>query len=115
MGWPLTAAVAPRDVFPVGVDRSADPELAAMTLDVYAGLFEDGLDDLADRLDATARESADRLRTQAERLAESPTPLRGKTAGQRRWGGSDSNGRPTGYERVQPVDPDLQERGQDGR
>lgn len=38
---------------------------AAMTLDVYAGLFTDGLDAVADRMDAVARAAADSLRTGA--------------------------------------------------
>lgn len=39
---------------------------AAMTLDVYAGLFGDDLDAVADRLDeAAAQARADYLRTQA--------------------------------------------------
>jgi hypothetical protein len=38
---------------------------AAMTLDVYAGLFGDDLDAVADRLDATARAAAaDQVRTE---------------------------------------------------
>ena len=38
---------------------------AAMTLDVYAGLFGDDLDAVADRLDATAAlPAADHLRTE---------------------------------------------------
>ena len=37
---------------------------AAMTLDVYSGLFDDDLDGLADRLDGVAtRAAADFLRT----------------------------------------------------
>lgn len=36
------------------VQRMLGHASAAMTLDVYAGLFEDGLDDVADRLDAAA-------------------------------------------------------------
>ncbi|MFI7279091.1 tyrosine-type recombinase/integrase [Micromonospora chersina] len=39
---------------------------AAMTLDVYADLFEDDLDQVADRLDrAAARAAADSVRTEA--------------------------------------------------
>ncbi len=39
---------------------------AAMTLDVYAGLFADNLDDVADRLDqAFGSLGADQLRTEA--------------------------------------------------
>ena len=42
---------------------------AAMTLDVYAGLFGDDLDALADRLDETAaRARADQMRTNHDRL-----------------------------------------------
>lgn len=43
---------------------------AAMTLDVYAGLFDDDLDGVADRLDLAARSSrgfpADYLRTEGQ-------------------------------------------------
>jgi hypothetical protein len=40
---------------------------AAMTLDVYAGLFGDDLDAVADRLDATGRAAAaDQVRTDDE-------------------------------------------------
>jgi integrase len=68
------------------VQRMLGHASAAMTLDVYAGLFEDALDDLGDRLDATARESADRLRTAASSGGR-VTPLSdGKYAGQRGWG-----------------------------
>jgi len=46
------------------VQRMLGHGSAAMTLDVYAGLFDDDLDGLADRLDAVAvRASADNLRT----------------------------------------------------
>jgi hypothetical protein len=34
-----------------------------MTLDVYADLFDDDLDDVADRLDAAIKSAADCLRT----------------------------------------------------
>jgi integrase len=36
------------------VQRMLGHAFAAMTLDVYAGLFGDDLDEVADRLDATA-------------------------------------------------------------
>ncbi len=80
------------------VQRMLGHASAAMTLDVYAGLFEDGLDDVADRMDATARAAADRLRTAA--LAEGTvTALPDRiAAGQGRWGDSDLNRGPTGYE-----------------
>jgi hypothetical protein len=48
------------------VQRMLGHASAAMTLDVYAGLFGDDLDAVADRLDeAAARSSADQLRTRA--------------------------------------------------
>lgn len=49
------------------VQRMLGHASAAMTLDVYAGLFEDGLDDVADRMDALARAAAaaDSVRTGA--------------------------------------------------
>lgn len=42
------------------VQRMLGHASAAMTLDTYAGLFDDGLDDVADRLDAAARVAAAR-------------------------------------------------------
>lgn len=45
------------------VQRMLGHASAAMTLDVYAGLFEDGLDDVADRMDGLARAAADSVRT----------------------------------------------------
>jgi integrase len=46
------------------VQRMLGHASAAMTLDVYAGLFGDDLDQVADRLDATARAAAaDQVRT----------------------------------------------------
>ena len=46
---------------------------AAMTLDVYAGLFADNLDDVADRLDqAFTNLNADQVRTTAARSAATP-------------------------------------------
>ena len=80
------------------VQRMLGHASAAMTLDVYAGLFEDGLDDVADRMDATARAAADRLRTAATSegtVTDLPDCI---AAGQNRWGGWGSNPRPTGYE-----------------
>ena len=40
------------------VQRMLDHKDAAMTLNVYASLFEDDLDDVSDRLDAALREAA---------------------------------------------------------
>jgi integrase len=52
------------------VQRMLGHASAAMTLDVYADLFEDDLDQVADRLDqAAARASADSLRTEGAGLA----------------------------------------------
>lgn len=45
------------------VQRMLGHAQASTTLDVYAGLFEDGLDDVADRMDGLARAAADSLRT----------------------------------------------------
>ena len=43
---------------------------AAMTLDVYSGLFDDDLDALAERMDvASARSAADSVRTGADIVA----------------------------------------------
>ncbi|GIF05325.1 hypothetical protein [Actinoplanes siamensis] len=47
----------------VPVQRMLGDASAAMTLDVYADLFEDDLDQVADRLDQAARHGADHLRT----------------------------------------------------
>ena len=38
---------------------------ASMTLDVYADLFDDDLDDVADRLDTAIKSTADSLRTES--------------------------------------------------
>jgi integrase len=48
------------------VQRMLGHASAAMTLDVYAGLFEDSLEDVADRMDAMARGAADLLRTSGQ-------------------------------------------------
>jgi hypothetical protein len=54
---------------------------AAMTLDVYAGLFGDDLDVLADRLDtAAALARADYLRTERPNDAVLPFDLGGRSA-----------------------------------
>lgn len=53
---------------------------ATMTLDVYAGLFADGLDDLAARLDASARASEDQMRTEAAERASREQPVSGLRA-----------------------------------
>lgn len=48
------------------VQRMLGHASAAMTLDVYAGLFDDELDDVAERMGAAAAASADQLRTEPE-------------------------------------------------
>jgi len=58
------------------VQRMLGHASAAMTLDVYAGLFEDGLDDVADRMDGLARAAADSLRTGGQIVS-----LSGRVAG----------------------------------
>ena len=76
------------------VQRMLGHASAAMTLDVYAGLFEDELDAVADRMDAAARTVADSLRTEAV-VVDLPERI---TAGQTVWGGWGSNPRPRDYE-----------------
>jgi hypothetical protein len=54
---------------------------AAMTLDVYAGLFGDDLDAVADRLDAAAAAArADSLRTEAPKPDVLPLDFGGQHA-----------------------------------
>ena len=56
---------------------------AAMTLDVYSGLFDDDLAALADRMDAAARAATDaRVGAVWARPADE-TPTKGKRPGQR--------------------------------
>jgi integrase len=58
------------------VQRMLGHASAAMTLDVYAGLFGDDLDAVAERLDeAAANARADYLRTQAEIAGVVPLDL----------------------------------------
>jgi len=45
------------------VQRTLGHAKASMTLDVYANLFDEDLDDVADSLDAAIRSAADQLRT----------------------------------------------------
>ena len=54
---------------------------AAMTLDVYAGLFADNLDEVADRLDqAFTNLNADQVRTTCARSAVTPLVERRRNA-----------------------------------
>jgi integrase len=48
------------------VQRMLGHAKASMTLDTYADLFDDDLDEVADRLDAAIRATADALRTASE-------------------------------------------------
>jgi integrase len=60
-----------------GVQRTLGHASAAMTLDVYSGLFYDDLDGVADRRDTVAtKAAADYLRTN-----RTVTPVRGRAAG----------------------------------
>jgi hypothetical protein len=47
---------------------------AAMTVAVYAGLFDDELDDVADRMGARAESARMSARTTANQLRTGPTP-----------------------------------------
>ncbi len=63
------------------VQRMLGHASAAMTLDVYAGLFNDDLDAVADRLDAAAAAArADYLRTKADSEAVLPFDVGGQHA-----------------------------------
>lgn len=63
------------------VQRMLGHASAAMTLDVYAGLFNDDLDAVADRLDAAAAAArADYLRTAAPNDDVLPFDLGGRNA-----------------------------------
>jgi hypothetical protein len=63
---------------------------AAMTLDVYSGLFDDDLTALADRMDAAARAAAD-ARVGAATRRDS---REGKTSRSARWAPWGSNPQP---------------------
>ncbi len=85
------------------VQRMLGHASAAVTLDVYAGLFGDELDAVADRLDeAAVRARADSVRTGSNLRPISGTEEHGEkcrlTCANVRWGGRDSNPRPRDYE-----------------
>ncbi len=74
---------------------------AAMTLDVYAGLFGDDLEAVADSLDVAAETAADFLRTKTAQQAVISLPAGGRTPSDLEvyeWGGRGSNPRPRDYE-----------------
>ena len=64
------------------VQRMLGHASAAMTLDVYAGLFDDDLTDLATRMDAAAQEAAASLVGVLWARPPTTRPRSGKTAGQ---------------------------------
>ncbi len=77
------------------VQRMLGHAPAAMTLDVYAGLFEDDLDEAASRLDQAARQGAD-----CGLAGHRRRPLQKKNPRPMTWGFSqsrltESNRRPT--------------------
>jgi site-specific recombinase XerC len=59
------------------VQRMLGHASAAMTLDIYADLFDDDLDAVAEALDGAARRSVDRR----EHLAERPSLVMGRPIG----------------------------------
>jgi integrase len=65
------------------VQRMLGHASAAMTLDVYAGLFDDDLTDLAARMDAAAHEAAESLVGVLWAPPQGSNPRNGKRAGQR--------------------------------
>jgi integrase len=65
------------------VQRMLGHASAAMTLDVYAGLFDDDLSDLAARMDAAAQEAADSLVGVLWARPPASRPSNSKHAGQR--------------------------------
>jgi integrase len=65
------------------VQRMLGHASAAMTLDVYSGLFDDDLTALADRMDAAARAAADARVGAVWARPPTETPAKGKRAGQR--------------------------------
>lgn len=76
---------------------------AAMTLDVYADLFEDDQDQVADHLDRAAASCccglrADRRRGTGSRRGPPRTVASPADQGPVWWGGRDSNPRPRDYE-----------------
>jgi integrase len=63
------------------VQRMLGHASAAMTLDVYSGLFDDDLNSLADRMDAAARAAAEARVGAAWAPSPNEDPTRGKRAG----------------------------------
>ena len=67
----------------LAVERMLGHASAAMTLDVYSGLFDDDLGDLADRMDAAARAAAKARVGAVWAPASIGEPTKGKRAGQK--------------------------------
>jgi hypothetical protein len=67
---------------------------AAMTLDVYSGLFDDDLTALADRMDAAARAAAEARVGSVWAPSPNEDPTRSKRASQNGWAPWGSNPQP---------------------
>ena len=82
-----------------GVQRMLGHASAAITLDVYADLFDGHLEAVASALDAARTKALGaRLGPDASSVAPMRAPRNTITAGQNEWGGWGSNPRPTDYE-----------------
>jgi hypothetical protein len=84
------------------VQRMLGHASAAITLDVYSGLFDDDLGALAERMDAAhdALETSQTVGTVWRGTRSSRSKIKPQAAGLRlhRWGGWGSNPRPRDYE-----------------
>jgi integrase len=76
------------------VQRMLGHASAAMTLDVYSGLFDDDLTALADRMDAAARAAAEARVGSVWAPSPNEDPTRSKRAGQNGWAPWGSNPQP---------------------
>ena len=89
------------------VQRMLGHASAAMTLDRYADLFDDNLDDVADRLDRLRSEvcgrAADHVRTEHPRLLPTAHDPKNESAGQKPAEGVETRG-------IEPLTPALQRR-----
>jgi hypothetical protein len=82
------------------VQRMLGHSSAAMTLDVYSGLFDDDLDAVADRMDEAFTRSLAAFRGLQRPSSLFPQPDRGSDLAVYRSRLSESNRRPTHYECV---------------
>lgn len=109
MNGPRPVEPMPGPAIPAGtnvkaVQRMLGHASAAMTLDVYADLFEDDLEQVADRLDRAARQGTDQHCS-----GHCRGPVQKKNPRPVAWGFSwsrltESNRRPTHYECVALAD-----------